>query len=364
MGRALRGEPTDRPPLAYLFLGGARHVLERTGQRLSTAYADPRSIAHTQITAAELFGHDTAMVPWGCLTVEAEAFGCRLEVFDDYYPRVVERPLAEERNLRHLSRVDPCRSGRMPLMVEALTRLRDRAGEDLYVIAMIVSPFLVAAELRGMTALLIDFLIAPSFVEDLFERITEGTADYLKTILRTGACDAILFENAGACRELMGPHHLERYVMSNHRRLLETARSVAPQVQLIEHNCSNTPYFEHILALDVDAVSFSYGDVRSIRDQYGLDCHATHTRTNACRERFCLRPSPLRSVGWIGNVDHSRILLEADSQAVFREARACIDSARGAPFVLSTGCEIPFTAPQENILALSRAARAGSADSA
>jgi len=51
--------------------------------------------------------------------------------------------------------------------------------------------------------------------------------------------------------------------------------------------------------------------------------------------------------------------MKASPEAVFREARACIESARGAPFALSTGCEIPFKAPLENILALARAARAG-----
>jgi uroporphyrinogen decarboxylase len=355
----VRGEPTDRPALAYLFLGGARHVLERTGQRMVAAYADPRSIAQTQIAAAELFGHDTAMAPWGCLTVEAEAFGCRLEDHQDYYPQVVERPLAAERDLKRLSPVDPSRSARMPLVLEALAQLRERSGQDLYIIAMVVSPFLVAAELRGMAELLMEFVTAPSFVDDLFERVTEGTTAYLRAILRTGACDAVLFENAGACRELMGPQHLERYVMPNHRKLLEAARHEAPHVQLIEHNCSNTPYFREILDLDVDAVSFAYGDVRSIREQHGLDCHATHTLTNACRERFCLSPHRRRVVGWIGNVDHTRILLEGNPEQVFREARACIESARSAPFVLSTGCEIPFKAPLKNIQALSRAARAG-----
>ena len=78
MRRALKGEPADRPALAYLFLGGARHVLERLGQRIRVAYRDPQLIADAQMLAAELFEHDDAMVPWGCLTVDAEAFDCEI----------------------------------------------------------------------------------------------------------------------------------------------------------------------------------------------------------------------------------------------------------------------------------------------
>ncbi len=360
MRRALRGEPTDRPALAYLFLGGARHVLERVGKRMNEAYADPDLMAATQLAAAELFGHDSAMVPWGCLTVEAEAFGCRLETPRDYYPHVIERPLEDDRDLARLSDPDPASSGRMPLVIEALTRLRGRAGDDLFIVATVVSPVLVACELRGMTGLLTDFLADPPYVEALFERVTEGTERYLEAVLRTGACDAVLFENAGANRELIGPHHVAQYVMPYHERLLAAARREAPEAFLIEHNCSNTPYFEDILGLDIDGVSFAYGDVRAIRAAHGWNCHKSHTVANACLDRFCLHPrETTRAIAWIGNVDHTRVVLRAKPEDVFREARACIESARGAPFVLSTGCEIPFAAPAENIRALARAAQAG-----
>ncbi|HXH29048.1 MAG TPA: uroporphyrinogen decarboxylase family protein [Candidatus Polarisedimenticolia bacterium] len=355
MALALRAEPTDRPALAYLFLGGARHVLGRMGARLGAVYRDAERIAEAQFVAADLFGHDTGMVPWGCLTVEAEAFGCRLEWEEDYYPRVVGRPLEENRDLGRLSDPDPSRSGRMPLVLEALAALRRRAGDDLFVVGMVVSPFLVAAELRGMVGLLSDFIADPPYAEALLERVTDGIARYVGALLGTGACDAVLFENAGACRELMGPHHVGRYVMPFQRRLLAAARRVSPDVFLIEHNCSKTPYFAEILELDVDAVSFAHGDVRAIRSRHEWDCHATHTVTNACLERHCLRPAAGRRIAWIGNVDNTRVMLEARPEEVLREARACIASAAGAPFVLSTSCEIPFKAPIGNILALAQA---------
>ena len=339
VARALRGEPTDRPALAYLFLGGARHVLTRVGRPMAEAGRDPRLMAATQATAAEMFGHDSAMIPWGCMTVEAEAFGCGLEFPDHYYPRVVTRPLEDDPGLSRLAQPDPSRSGRMPIVVEGLARLRERAGDDLFITAMVVSPFLVAAELRGLMGLLKDFVADPPYVEALFERVTAGTARYVEAILAGGACDAILFENAGACREIMGPHHLERYVLPHHRRLLAAARRTAPDVLLVEHNCARTPYFDAILGLDVDAVSFAHGDLGTLRTRRG--------------------PDRDRPMAWIGNVDNTRIMLEATPEEVYREARACIASAAGAPFVLSTACEIPFKAPIDNILALSRAVRAG-----
>jgi uroporphyrinogen-III decarboxylase len=300
------------------------------------------------------------MVPWGCLTIEAEAFGCGIREFDDYYPQIAERPLEEQADLSRISDPDPAVSSRMPLVLEALTRLRERAGDDLFISAMVVSPFLVAAELRGMTGLLMDFNRDPEFTKALFERVTDGTERYVKAILRTGACDAVLFENAGATRDMIGPHHLAQFVRPYHERLLATVRSEAPDVFTIEHNCSDRPYFEEILKSDVDAVSFAYADERAIQTQHGWDCHASHNRTNVCSERFCLHsPDGGGAIARIGNVDHTQIILNASPEEVFREARACIESARSSRFVLSTGCEIPFKAPVENIRALAQAAQAG-----
>ena len=335
-------------------------MLGRAGHSMSAACRDGRLMADVQMMAAEMFEHDAGMIPWGCLTVETEAFGCALEHPQHYYPRVVERPLEENRNLARLRDPDPRSSGRMPAVLEGLVELRRRAGDDLFIAGLIVSPFLVASELRGMIGLLADFVGDPPYVEALFDRIVRGTEAYLNAMIATGACDAIVFENAGACREMMGPHHLERYIIPHEKRLLAAARAADPGVFLIEHNCSRTPYFEETLALDLDGMSFAYGDVRAIKATHDFDCHAAHASTNACLDRICLRPRAKGSgVAWIGNVDNTRILPTGSPEEIYREARACIDSAGSGPFVLSTGCEIPFKTPIENIQALTRAARAG-----
>jgi uroporphyrinogen decarboxylase len=367
MAGALCGNATDRPALAYMFLGGARHVLEQAGTRMAKTQADPALMAEAQLCAAEMFGHDSAMVPWGCLTVEAEAFGGRIEQPLDYYPIITGRPLEDDRDLGRLARPDPSISGRMPLAIEALGQLRRGAGDDLFIIGMVVSPFLVACELRGMTNLLLDLLTDPPWVEALLDHITEGTGRYVEAMVASGAVDAVMFENAGANRELIGPHHLTQFVMPWHKRLLATARATNPDALLIEHNCADTPYFSDILENDVDAISFAHGDVAAIKANHGIDCRLSHATPGACPNRVCLHAeSQGQPKARIGNVDHARIVLGATADQVYAEARACIESTRPAPdnptpapFVLSTGCEIPFKASVENIKALARAARAG-----
>lgn len=325
---ALLGTPPDRPPLVYQFLGGAPHVLEHVGARMGQAYRDADRIAQTQVAAAELFGHDAGMVPWGCLTVEAEAFGCQIEWLDDYYPRVVSHPLEAEADLGRLVEPDPGASGRMPLVLDALARLRERAGNDLFIIAMVVSPFLVAAELRGMVPLLSDFVIRPSFADDLLSRVCVGTERYVTAIARQGAADAIMFENAGASRELMGPMHVERFVMPYERRLIGAIRRAEPDLLVMEHNCSQQPFVDEVLALDIDVAHVANAD-------QGL------VRTSAKAH--------------LGTVDNQRLLLEGAPAEIERVARAQIEENAGTAFVLSTSCEIPLKAPLHNIQALASA---------
>ena len=340
MARAMRGEEVDRTALMYLFLGGARHVLAALGHSMREVQESPTLMAAAQSTAAEEFGHDSSMLPFGCLTIEAEAMGCSLEVYEDFYPQVVTRPLEDDRDLQQLSDPNPSVSGRMPVVIEGLSEMRERAGDDSYIVAMVVSPFLVAAELRSMSLLLVDFISDPAYVEALMEKVTAGIIRYVQAIIDTGACDAIMFENAGATREILGPHHVAQFVTPWHRKVLEAARARDPEIRLIEHNCANRPYVSEIVESGVDGVSFAYGDIVTMAepgDEDSLPADAGLTR--------------------IGNVDHTRLILDGTPQEVFDAARGVIDRARGAPFVLSTGCEIPFKSPVENIRALANAAR-------
>ncbi|MED5421501.1 MAG: uroporphyrinogen decarboxylase family protein [Pseudomonadota bacterium] len=340
VARALRGDDVDRTALMYLFLGGARHVLNTMGHSMREVHEHPELMALAQATAARLFGHDSAMLPFGCLTVEAEAFGCGLEIIEDFYPQVVARPLEKNRNLNLLSDPDPSTSGRMPVVIKGLSHLRERAGDDSFIVAMVVSPFLVAAELRSLSLLLVDFISDPSYVESLMKRVTEGIIRYVNAIIDTDACDAIMFENAGATRDLIGPHHVAQFVTPYHRQLLAAARQHNPEIMLIEHNCANRPYVSEIIDSDVDGVSFAYGDITSMAKS-GDD------------ERLPVDNRLAR----IGNVDHTKLVLTGTPGEVFDAARAVIAHAQGKPFVLSTGCEIPFKAPIENIRALADAVR-------
>lgn len=84
----------------------------------------------------------------------------------------------------------------------------------------------------------------------------------------------------------------------------------------------------------VDAVSFASPDLEAALEPASSD----------------------RGFAGIGAVDHSRMIWKGSPDEVCDAAIGCLKKAAGRPFVLSTGCEIPFKAPRLNIQALAAAA--------
>ena len=144
-----------------------------------------------------------------------------------------------------------------------------------------------------------------------------------------------MFENAGMAAELLGPHHVAQFVLPHHRRLVEHTRRAGSHLAIIEHNCASRPYFDEIQATDVDAMSFATADLPGAVDPASRD----------------------RGLVSVGMVDHAELMLNGEPNDVHAAAVRCIDAAGDRPFVLSTGCEIPFKAPAQNIASLVRAAQ-------
>jgi uroporphyrinogen-III decarboxylase len=204
---------------------------------------------------------------------------------------------------------------------------------------MVVSPFLVAAEVRGMTNFLLDLARDPSYAADLLETITAGIAAYATAMADLGVCDAIMFENAGATRDLIGPHHVERFVNPYHRQVLAAVGATSPDVALIEHNCSERPYLDDALASNVDAVSLAQPVTAEL-----FDTHQWATVGPAATKRC-----------FIGGLDHARLVLDGPASAIHDRTIELLAELQGRPSVVSTGCEIPLKTPVAHVRAIADA---------
>jgi uroporphyrinogen decarboxylase len=321
--KAIKLEVTERPPLGHLYFGGGNWVLKELEANFNDVYYSAEGIAKAQTKAKELFGHDNVMSPWGCLTIEAEALGCKIKKTDEY-PSIVKRSVASEEDVKFLRVPDPYKDGRMPLVLESLNILSKQVGEHTAVIGMVCSPFLVASEIRRLQKFLMDVLTKSDFVHEILEIVTAGCVEYAKAMSEQGIF-AIMIENAYMNRTFLDPKNCKEFIFNSTKKLVDEIKKC--NLYVIEHNCSKQLYIDMELELKPDILNLAVDSISKIRERV---------------PDICL----------MGSVDHANTMFNGAKSDVYKEAKSCLKEGGPKGFILSTECEIPFSAPIENIKTL------------
>jgi MtaA/CmuA family methyltransferase len=242
--------------------------------------------------------------------------------------------LADKRALNHL--VAGRATGALGLPGRRMTNrlngvrlLRERAGRDRLIEGWVEGPCAEASDLRGINALMLDFMDDPDFVADLFEFITSMELDFAAEQIKAGA-DIIGIGDAAA--SLVGPRIYESVVWPCEKRLVDGIHALGAKVRL--HICGNT---RRILAgmgrLGADLIDLDYfSPVGEARAQMG--------------------PAQVLS----GNIDPVRALRDGTPESVRAAIAECHRQA-GEAYIIAAGCEVPRDTPPANLLALARYAQ-------
>src|ERR1019366_3514333 len=165
------GRPVDRIPLMPItMMVAADQIGVKDGQDVT----DYRVLVEGQMRTAERFDIDL------CSTIsdparEAGDLGAKVRIFDDQPPAFVESEalLADKGDLSRLKVPDPSSGKRMLDRVQAVALFRERVGNERIIEGWIEGPCALAANVRGINTLMIDFYDDPQFVNELLEFVTE-----------------------------------------------------------------------------------------------------------------------------------------------------------------------------------------------
>ena len=149
------GRPIDRVPLMPITMMFAS---DQVGARYLEYVTDYRVLAEAQLRTAERFGLDFV----SCISDPAREcadLGAKIRFFDDQPPAFVESDalLADKSVLAKLKIPDPLGGGRMHDRVKAAALLKEKVGAELIVEGWIEGPCTMAANLRGINTLMLDF---------------------------------------------------------------------------------------------------------------------------------------------------------------------------------------------------------------
>ena len=318
----LDGEPTDRPLNFDIMMTFAAH---HAGHRLRDYYLDHRALTDANYRVVDDFGIDIVQAisdPYR----EAADLGSDVEFPDDDQP-LLSVPMLEDRSVfGRLRLVDPGEGRRMSDRLAALRDFRAQVGGTLPIMGWVEGAMAEAADLRGVSTIMIDLSEDPAWVHELLEFCTEQEVSFAQAQVDAGA-DIIGIGDA--VTSLISPSMYREFALPYQQRIIDAVHARGALARL--HICGRTT---HLLA----EMAQTGADIIDVDSMVPFDVAAATVGPAA----IC------------GNINPVTVLMQGTPDDVVAGTLECRDKG-GARFIAMAGCEVPDATPVANLRAQSRA---------
>ena len=316
------GRPVDRIPLMPITM---MFAADQIGVKYGQYVTDYRVMVEGQMRTADRFDIDlvsTISDP----AREAGDLGAQVRFFDDQPPAFVESDalLADKGVLSRLRVPDPAGANRMLDRIQAVALFKEKVGNERIIEGWIEGPCALAANLRGINTLMIDFYDDPPFVNELFAFVTEVGISFARAQCAAGAD---LMGVGDAAASLAGRPIFETFIAPYHVKLVEALRSMGLKTR--SHICGNTT------------------KICAARAALGYDITDIDSPVSLEFARQKMGPDTII----LGNIPTVKVMEQGTAEQV-REAAAECHRACGERHIISAGCEVPRSTPIENMDAL------------
>lgn len=323
------GETVDSLPLMPITMMFAADQIKAPYRAYVTDY---RVLVEAQLHTASRFDLDHV----SCISDPAREIadlGAEIQFFDDQPPATLEERslLLEKGRLSSLQIPEILSGGRMHDRVLAAAELKKNVGEEKMVEGWIEGPCCLAANLRGINRLMLDFYDDPAFVHELMGFGVELALAFAKAQREAGA-DLMGVGDAPA--SLVGPGIFQSFAVPHHSKLVAGLRQFGFTTR--SHICGNTT---RILAA---WAGLGY-------DIMDLDSNVSMT---VARQRMGMEQVLLGNVATVA-------VLRQGTRAETLAAVSRVHQACGPRYIVGAGCEVPRDSPEENMFALRDYAREG-----
>jgi uroporphyrinogen decarboxylase len=257
------------------------------------------------------------------LQIEAEALGCELAWADENPPAVSSHPLANGKTLEDLCVPGP-EDGRIKLALSAARRLRE-ACPEIALYGLVTGPFTLALHLYG-TEIFMQMFDAPQHVHSLLRFCGDVSTAMSEYYCATG-CDVIAIVDPMTSQ--IGEDQFKHFVAPYARQIFSHIRKkgALSSFFVCGHGQQN-----------IAAMCACEPDNISVDENIPLD----YVR-EVCGES---------GVSFGGNLQLTSVLLLGKPVDAQRNAVACMDVGGDRGYILSPGCDLPYSTPPENIAAI------------
>ncbi|MDD4773340.1 MAG: uroporphyrinogen decarboxylase family protein [Eubacteriales bacterium] len=265
------------------------------------------------------------------LQVEAEILGCKLMWSDDCPPSVADHPLeGKEPEIPCSCKLPTEESGRIPVILNAMRRLKTEIGEKTALYGLICGPFTLASHLRG-SDIFMDMVEEEEYVTELLDFCADAAIRMIDFYIDAGM-DVIAVVDPLVSQ--ISPGHFEEFLTEPFKALFDYIRSKGALSSFFV--CGNaTRQIENMCKTGPDGISVDENvaikPAKEISDRYNI------------------------AMG--GNIPLTTTMLHGTQQDNMKYIIDMLDELTPGNFIVSPGCDMPYHTPVENAVAAASAAR-------
>ncbi|MDI9479310.1 MAG: uroporphyrinogen decarboxylase family protein [Bacillota bacterium] len=324
------GRSYDRIPCSPMV---AEQVIWTTSITVKDYLFNPKMAAEAQAKAFDYFGYDSVSVSPDHHGF-AEAMGCKFVYTAYERPQIKEYCIKNLQDIEKLEPVDPKKTGRLKLCLEAVARLQDLVGDKVKVGSGMGGPMTCASFMRGPDHLLRDMRKNPEAVHKIMEVNTQNLINYMAACWEYGVGCSV-GDSFASCT-MISPRDFRTFVKPYLKRIADwQIEHIGAAGNL--HICGDS----HPLWDDMAELGFSSVSLDNAMDLAGAKM--------VMGNKVALK----------GNVKPVETMLYGTAEEVLQASRECIEKCIDNPrgYTLSSGCTLPVNTPIENVEAMVNAAR-------
>jgi [methyl-Co(III) methanol-specific corrinoid protein]:coenzyme M methyltransferase len=322
-------EPIDYIPVFSGYGNITVHGLEKYGWRFAEIHTNAEKMAKMAATTYELFGFECAVCPFD-MGVEAEVLGSEVNFYahrdDVVYPTIVKHAAEKVVDLNIQVPQDLKNAGRIPIVREALSILKERVGNDVAIGSWVLGPYTLAGQLVDLSDLSKSAIKKPELMNEILRKLADYLLEVIKLYREAGA-DYVTIREMGAGPDILSPRVFNSLIKPHLQHMFATIES--PKIL---HMCGDTNVIVELL-----------GDC-------GAEVLSVEDKNDVIATRKLLGPDTLI----FGEIDAYGVLVAGKPKDVDEAVKKAIDSGVDAVW---PGCDIWPTAPKANMKALLEATR-------
>jgi len=315
-----------RPERLPAFICSEEMDVRVCGSRYDRYNSNANEMARVQVEAIERFDYDWAWLQVDdCL--EFETLGVGVKGQGDILPATCEYLPADEGALATLRAHGYRVEGRMGVLLDAISAVKNHFGDTVCVTGRTAAPFSSVALAFGLNETMLLPITQPGFLRDALEFFVDYQTRFGLDQLEAGA-DAIWFGDCNASGHLISPDTYREFALEPARRVSDAYKKAGAIT--IYHASEELPAMLDLMA----GAGFS---ILSVGPGIPIE-----TAREIAGDRVCLS----------GNIDPIRTLMNGSPADVAREVeRVARNVSIHGGHVMNSGEMVPRDTPEDNVRA-------------